>query len=176
MNWKDDFQIAFWFFGTILSIVSIFSVIQAIRQYQRNAKQRVAQSLIELEDRLETHWQIMPLIDPASKRYDSELRPAVQNSLDQMPQLNRRPEDRTLIVQLDQFLRFLLLLGSLEKYELLDREAIDYMYSYWFAAVYLKNDHLRGYIKTYFPTLNSLLSDRFDAPTTEEEPGEDPNQ
>jgi hypothetical protein len=175
MNWKDGFQIAFWFCGTSLSIVSIFSVIQAIRQYRRNTKQRVAQSLMELEERLETHWQIMPLIDPASRRYDSELRPAVQNSLDEMPQLNRRSEDRTLIVQLDQFLRFLLLLGSLEKYELLDRQAIDYMYSYWFAAVYLKNDHLREYIRKYFPTLSGLLSDRF-AATREEGPGEDTNE
>ncbi len=175
MNWKDGIQIAFWLGATVLSLVSVVSVIQAIRQYQRNARQRVAQSLMELEERLETHWQIMPLIDPASKRYDSELRPAVQNSLDEMPQLNRRPEDRTLIVQLDQFLRFLLLLGSLEKYELLDREALDYMYSYWFAAVYLKNDHLRDYIKKYFPTLNSLLSDRF-ALTNEEEPAEGSNQ
>jgi hypothetical protein len=175
MNWKDGIQIASWLGGTALSLVSIVSVILAIRQYRRNTRQRVAQSLMELEERLETHWEIMPIIDPASKRYDSELRHAVQNSLEDMPQLNRQPEDRKLIVQLDQFLRFLLLLSSLERYELLNREALDYMYSYWFAAVYLKNGHLRVYIEKYFPTLNSLLSDRF-AATKDESPGKNSNR
>lgn len=175
MNWKDGIQITYWIGGTALSLVSIGSVILAIRQYRRNTRQRVAQSLMELEERLETHWEIMQLIDPASKRYDSELRRAVQNSLDDMPQLNRQPDDRKLIVQLDQFLRFLLLLGSLEKYELLNREALDYMYSYWFAAVYLKNDHLRVYIAKYFPMLKNLLSDRF-ASIKAEAPGKDSNQ
>lgn len=164
MNWKDGIQIASWLGGTALSLVSIVSVILAIRQYRRNTRQRVAQSLMELEARLETHWEIMPLIDPASKRYDSELRRAVQNSLEDLPQEKRQPEERKLILQLDQFLRFLLLLGSLEKYELLNREALDYMYSYWFAAVYLKNDHLRGYIEAYFPNLFILLKDRYAPP------------
>src|ERR1700687_154821 len=160
MNWKDSIQIAFWLAGTAFSVVSLISVIQAIRQYRRNTRQRVAQSLAELEERLESFWEIMPLIDPASGRYDSELRRAVQNSLDDMPQKNREAPGPKLITQLDQFLRFLLLLGVLEKYELLNREALDYMYSYWFDAVY-ENEHLRQYVLKYFPTLYRLLSRKF---------------
>lgn len=161
MNWKDSIQIAFWLAGIVLSIISTVSVIQAIRQYRRSTRQRVAQSLVELEERLDTHWEIMRLIDPASRRYDLELRRAVQNSLDDMPQENRNVEDQKLILQLDQFLRFLQMLSSLEQYQLLNREALDYMYAYWFDAVYNRNDHLRLYIVKYFPRLRQFLTDKF---------------
>src|ERR1051325_3482215 len=158
---KEFVQIAFWLTGAAFSIVSIVSVIKAIRQYRKNTRQRVAESLIELEQRLERYWEIMPLIDPASQRYDLELRRAVQDSLDDVPLEKRRLSDRKLILQLDQFLRFLLLLSSLEKYELLNREALDYMYWYWFDAVYNRNEHLKKYVQKYIPTLNSWLIERF---------------
>ena len=158
---KDIVQIAFWLLGIAFSVVSIVSVVQVIRQYRANTRQRIAQSLIDLELRLEKHWEIMPLLDPASKRYDDELRTAVQNSLEHLPQLSRKDSDRKLILQLDQFLRFLLLLSSLEKYQLLDHDALEYMYHYWFKAVYIKNAHLRCYIGEYFPTLNTWLVHRY---------------
>lgn len=106
----------------------------------------------------------MALLDPASKRYELELQPAVQESLDKIPADKRKPEHKELIIQLDQFLRFLLLLSSLEKYELLNREALEYMYEYWFAAVYPKNKHLQGYIKDYYPKLNLWLSQKYQQP------------
>ena len=158
---KDIFQIVFWATGSALTIVSIVSVVKAIRQYRTNSQQRVAQSLMDLESRLESHWEIMPLIDPASQRYEAELYAAVQNSLDEVPQEKRKEPERQLILQLDKFLRFLLLLSSLEKYELLDRAALDYMYWYWFEAVYKKNGHLRKYVEKYFPTLYGWLVERF---------------
>jgi hypothetical protein len=158
---KDIVQILFWVTGAAFTIVSIVSVVKAIRQYGTNSQQRVAQSLMDLESRLETHWEIMPLIDPASQRYQVELYGAVENSLNDVPQANREEPERQLILQLDQFLRFLLLLSSLEKYELLDRAALDYMYWYWFEAVYKRNDHLRRYVEKYFPTLYGWLVERF---------------
>lgn len=163
MNWTSRIQILFWLAGTVASIVTTVSVIRAIRQYRKSNRQRVAESLMELEDRLEAHWKIMPLLDPASGRYESELRRAVQASLNDIPTEKREPEDRDLILQLDKFLRFLLLLSSLEKYELLNREALVYMYAYWFKAVYHGNDDLRKYVEKYFPTLNRWLKSKFEA-------------
>jgi hypothetical protein len=164
MNWSARIQIFFWLAGTVASIVTTVSIIRALQQYRRSNRQRVAESLTALEERLQAHWRIMALLDPASGRYTAELRPAVQESLDKIPPGKRQPEHKELIIQLDQFLRFLLLLSSLEKYELLNREALEYMYEYWFAAVYPDNEHLRAYIKNYYPKLNTWLSQKYQLP------------
>lgn len=164
MNWKDTSQIVFYIVGAIFSVFSIYSIYQARRQYRRSLRQRTAESLMELEQRFAEFKDILPLIDPESQRYEQELQPTVDKSLKNMPQARRSDKDRRLILRLDQLLRFLLLLTSLEKYDLLKAEALQYMYFYWFNSL-KRNEHLKSYVDQYFPTLAAALEADSFSPT-----------
>ena len=156
MDWKEKIQLAFYAAGAIFSVFSIYSIYQARRQYRRSLRQRTAQSLLELEERFGEFKDIFPLVDPESGRYEEELQPAVEKSLQQMPASDRTHHEKVKIVLLDRFLRFLLLLTAVQEYELLKPEALRYMYWYWFKAV-SENPHLRSYVDRYFPTLETAL-------------------
>jgi len=156
MNWKDVPQIVFYIVGAIFSAFSIYSIYRARRQYRVSLRQRTAQSLMELEERVAELKEVLPLIDPESNRYDLELRPAVEKSIQKLDQLKRSEDDRAKMILLDRFLRFLLLLTAMQEYELLKPDALRYMYWYWFRAV-SENSHLKSYIDSYFPTLAAAL-------------------
>ena len=130
-----------------------------MKQYQIGRRQRTAETLIGLETEFRSYNEVLQLLDPGSKLYDRELRPAVQKSLAQVPHTDPSDERRKLLPQLDGFLRFIMLLGTLENYDLLDREALNSMYRYWFYAV-KENDHLMQYVEKYFPSLRKLLDER----------------
>jgi hypothetical protein len=125
---------------------------------QKGLRQRTAENLLELEKGFSRLEDTLPLIDPASKRYEGELKFAVENSIQQVPQEQRSDPERGLILGLDRFLRFMLLLTALVNYELIKADALEYEYWYWFDAI-RNNSHLRSYTEKYFPTLARALND-----------------
>jgi hypothetical protein len=155
----DIFQIFFWLTGGVFWTVSTVSVLHTLSKYRRGLRQRTAETLITLEERFAPHRDVARQLDPASGKYAADLESAVQKSLDGVPPDQRTAAEREAIPALDHFLRFLILLTNLEKYELLERTAIVDMYCYWFNAV-KNNDHLRGYVRKYFGTLDRYLDSR----------------
>ena len=158
MKWTAVIQSVFYVIGSILSLCSIYAIFEARKQYKRGLKQRAAETLLELEKRLSSLEDILVLVDPEGKRYELELKPSVEKSLQGLPQSQRSNEDRELILRLDRFLRFMLLLTALVKYDLLKSDALQYQYWYWFAAI-RQNPHLKAYTVKYFPTLAGALGD-----------------
>lgn len=167
MDAKDKFQIIFWLVGIVFWLVSMWSIRLGFRQYRTGLRQRTAQGLIDLEERFEAHREIARKIDPESRRFETELLPAVETSLAGVPHFRRKPEEREAIHALDEFLRFLLLVSGLERYQILDRDATNYMYWYWFSAV-KENRDLMKYVGRYFPTLNGYLNSRTFGPPPHE--------
>ncbi len=155
MSLKDKVEIALWICQSIFYAVSAGAVLFGFFQYSTGVRQRTAETLIRLENRLAGLKDIVRLIDPALSRYSAELSPAVTKSLDELPKTR---DEEELIVRLDQFLRFLLLLGGLEKNRLLNRKSLAYMYHYWFSPI-LKNPDLKAYVAKYFKNLNRFLED-----------------
>ena len=158
MSWLQIFQTTFYIIGAVLSVCSIYAIFEARRQYKRGLRQRTGENLLELEKRFMDLEGTLPLIDPESKRYDKELKFAVEHSLKEAPPEERSDSEKQLILGLDRFLRFMLLLTALVEYELIRVDALNYEYWYWFKAI-RDNDHLRKYAEKYFPTLHDALDD-----------------
>jgi hypothetical protein len=135
-------------------IVGILSALFGIPRYYRTSRQRMAETLIDLEDRFAHHRPMRRMIDPAANE-SAALLTAVRKSLDGP---ERTPGERDLLGQLDEFLRFLLLLSRLQKNALVSCEALAYMYYYWFNAV-RETDELWRYVQRYFPMLKSFMDD-----------------
>jgi hypothetical protein len=151
-------QTIFYAIGSILSLCSIYAIFEARKQYKKGLRQRTAENLVALEKQFTKLEDILVLIDPAGGRYEQELKPTVEKSLKKLPQSQRSDADRVLIRQLDRFLRFMLLLTALVRFELLIRDALNYEYWYWFDAI-RKNPDLKDYTQDYFPTLAAALKD-----------------
>jgi hypothetical protein len=135
-------------------LVGILSAVFGIPRYFRTSRQRMAETFIELEDRFAQHRPIRRMIDPAADE-SAPLIEAVRNSLDGIP---RSTPERQLLTQLDDFLRFLLLLSRLQKNALVSSEALAYMYYYWFNAVRDTPDLWR-YVQQYFPMLQNFMNE-----------------
>jgi hypothetical protein len=135
-------------------IVAVLSAVFGIPRYFRTSRQRTAETLIELEDRFAKHRTIRRMIDPAAGQAKSLL-DAARKSVSGVP---RSEEEGKLLTELDDFLRFLLLLSRLQKNALVSSEALAYMYYYWFNAV-RDTDELWQYTRRYFPMLERFMTD-----------------
>ena len=139
--------------GLLLATVS---ALLAVFQYRRSVRQRVAESLMEMEKRFRDLKDVTVLIDPANIHlYRAKLQPMVLKAIS-TPPIERIEEEEWRLAELDQFLRFLLLLSVMEKHVLLNRRALATMYHYWFSAVW-QNPNLKAYVAKYFPKLDRFL-------------------
>lgn len=125
-----------------------------LRQRREETSIRIGETLLELESRF-TNLEIRPQVDP-STGIGEQLREAVDKSI---RDLRRTAEETGLLMKLDEFLRFLLLMSGLEKYRLLRTDAIAYMFQYWFTAL-LEDRWLSAYVAKYFKNLNRFLNDK----------------
>jgi hypothetical protein len=146
-------ELAGWLAG---AVVSLGTLVAGVWQYRTSVRQRIAQSLMELEKDFRELRGIVRVVDPASGLFDN-WRDAVRRSI-RGDVKNRPKEEIDFIGDLDQYLRFLTLLGGLERYQLLDRDAIAYAYHYWFRTV-LEDPDLAAYAAKYFKNLNQFLND-----------------
>lgn len=157
MTTKENLEIVLSLAQASFYFASAVAVSVTFLKYITSVRQRTAETLMELEKRFEGFKDIVRLIDPASGRYDRDLRPALQKSLDPAKPAKTEQEENA-IVQLDEFLRFLVLLGSLKENRLLSKKSLAHMYHYWFTAIDSNND-IKRYIGEYFKVLNKFLED-----------------
>ena len=153
---KDLMEFYSWLSKLIGVLVAAFSAGFAAFQYWRDVRRRTAESLLEIEKRFDTLTDIARLIDPASRLYETDLRPIVEESVKPTGR-TRSPDEHKRIMRLDEFLRFLLLLTRLEKNLFVSRTEVVTMYHYWFDAV-AQNEHLMGYVKKYYKNLSEFLN------------------
>lgn len=130
---------------------------KAILEYRRSIRERIAERFITLEQLFAKLSDITRLVDPNMDQYNKKLGPAVRKSFTDPPTPTTKDE-HALLVRLDQFLRFLLLVSSLKKFALIETKALAYMYGYWFLAV-IENKDLKEYVQKYFTNLDRFLED-----------------
>ncbi|HEX9670192.1 MAG TPA: hypothetical protein VGC93_11995 [Thermoanaerobaculia bacterium] len=149
-------QNLWWLTGAIFYAVSAVAVLCAAWKYLVGLDQRSAETLVQLEARFADLTDIARAVDPEAHEFEgSGLAHAVQKGLDAQWD-TRDDKERALMRRLDAFLRFLQVLGTLERNRLLNRRALWDTYHYWFRAIDT-NPMLRRYINLHFPVLNAFL-------------------